>query len=190
MPRFAYHFFHASDDPVRQAERFVAAVKPHGLLPGDNLVMDLEATRSDGSNDGVSASVVAERARTFLHTANGLAPNHRVLVYTNPGFAGTGACAGLDPWYLWVAHYGVSSPDGAEALVALDVLAVHRLAGGHRPFQRHRGAAAQLHPHAQVPVGQPSRAHPQRGRRWREAPRPSVTHHDRSPRAHPRRGRL
>ena len=110
MPRFAYHFFHASDDPVRQAERFVAAVKPHGLLPGDNLVMDLEATRSDGSNDGVSASVVAERARTFLHTANGLAPNHRVLVYTNPGFADTGACAGLDLWYLWVAHYGVSSP--------------------------------------------------------------------------------
>jgi GH25 family lysozyme M1 (1,4-beta-N-acetylmuramidase) len=24
MPRFGYHFFHASDDPVQQAERFVA----------------------------------------------------------------------------------------------------------------------------------------------------------------------
>jgi len=33
MPRFGYQFFHASDDPVRQAERFVATVKPHGLLP-------------------------------------------------------------------------------------------------------------------------------------------------------------
>ncbi len=109
MPRFAYHFFHASDNPVKQAERLVAAVKPHGLLPGDNLVMDLEATNSSGSNDGVSPSVVAERARTFLHTANGLAPNHRVLLYTNPGFAETGACAGLNPWALWVADYGVSS---------------------------------------------------------------------------------
>jgi lysozyme len=110
MPRFGYHFFHASDDPVQQAERFVATVKPHGLLPGDNLVMDLEATSSSGSNDGVNPATVAERARTFLHTANYLAPNHRVLVYTNPGFAETGACAGLEPWFLWVANYGVSAP--------------------------------------------------------------------------------
>jgi GH25 family lysozyme M1 (1,4-beta-N-acetylmuramidase) len=77
MPRFAYHFFHASDDPAHQAERFVATVKPDGLLPGDNLVLDLEATGSSGSNDGVAASVVAEYARTFMNTANGLAPDHR-----------------------------------------------------------------------------------------------------------------
>jgi GH25 family lysozyme M1 (1,4-beta-N-acetylmuramidase) len=51
MPRFGYHYFHASDDPVKQAERFVATMKPHGLLPGDNLVLDLEATESNGSND-------------------------------------------------------------------------------------------------------------------------------------------
>ena len=110
MPRFAYHFFHASDDPAHQAERFVATVKPHGLLPGDNLVMDLEATDSSGSNDGVAPSVVAERARTFLTTLGGLAPSHRVLVYTNPGFAETGACAGMAWWGLWVADYGVSAP--------------------------------------------------------------------------------
>ena len=53
---------------------------------------------------------MAERARTILHTANSLAPTHRVLVCTNPGFAGTGACAGLEPWFLWVANYGVSAP--------------------------------------------------------------------------------
>ena len=53
---------------------------------------------------------VADRARTFLNTANGLAPDHRVLVYTNPGFAQIGACAGLNLWFLWVADYGVSSP--------------------------------------------------------------------------------
>ena len=51
MPRFGYHYFHASDDPVEQPERFVATMKPHGLLPGDNLVLDLEATESNGSND-------------------------------------------------------------------------------------------------------------------------------------------
>lgn len=31
MPRFGYHYFHASDDPVKQAERFVATIKQHGL---------------------------------------------------------------------------------------------------------------------------------------------------------------
>ncbi len=36
MPRFGYHFFHASDDPVQQAGRFVATVKPDGLA-GANL---------------------------------------------------------------------------------------------------------------------------------------------------------
>jgi lysozyme len=110
MPRFGYHFFHASDDPVAQAERLVATVKPHGLLPGDNLVLDLEPTSSNGRNDNVAPATVAERARTFLGHVNGLAPEHRVLVYTNPSFAGTGACAGLNPWFLWIADYGVSAP--------------------------------------------------------------------------------
>jgi lysozyme len=110
MPRFGYHFFHAADDPAEQAARLVSAVRAHGLLPGDNLVLDLEPTRTDGSNDGVAAATVAQRARTCLNHANSLAPGHRVLVYTNPSFAGTGACAGLSPWFLWVAHYGVSAP--------------------------------------------------------------------------------
>jgi lysozyme len=110
LPRFAYHFFHAAEDPVAQARRFVAAVKPHGLLAGDNLVLDLEATESNGTNDGESPGAVSERARQFLNTVNGLAPGHRVLVYTSPSFAETGACAGLGSWFLWIANYGVSRP--------------------------------------------------------------------------------
>src|SRR5581483_8195574 len=54
MPRYAYHFFRAALDPVQQAAFFVAAVKRHGLLPGDNLVYDGEATRPDGTNDGLA----------------------------------------------------------------------------------------------------------------------------------------
>jgi GH25 family lysozyme M1 (1,4-beta-N-acetylmuramidase) len=30
MPRFGYHYFHAFDGPVKQAEQFVATIKPHG----------------------------------------------------------------------------------------------------------------------------------------------------------------
>jgi lysozyme len=110
VPRFAYHFFHASDDPTAQAERLVSTVKAHGLLAGDNFLCDLEATEKDGSNDHVAPATVAARARTFLNKVNALAPGHRVLLYTNPAFAKAGNCAGLEPWFLWLASYGVSKP--------------------------------------------------------------------------------
>lgn len=104
LPRFAYHYLHPRDNPADQARFFVDAVRARGLLPGDNLVMDLE------TSDGLAPPVVASRARTFLHTANGLAPGHRVLVYTNPSFAAEGNCSGLSPWFLWIANYGVLHP--------------------------------------------------------------------------------
>jgi hypothetical protein len=65
-------------------------IKPQGLLSGDNVILDLEATESNGANDNEAPATVAERARTFLSTADGLAPGHRVPVCTNPGFAETG----------------------------------------------------------------------------------------------------
>lgn len=110
IPRFAYHYFHASDNPEDQAAHLVSTVKKHGLLPGDNLLLDLEATASDGRNDHIAPATVASRAKACLHAINTLAPNHRVLVYTSPSFAETGACAGLEPWFLWLASYGVSKP--------------------------------------------------------------------------------
>ena len=105
MPRFAYHFFHPDQDPHLQAEFFTDAVKRHGLLPGDNLVMDLEVT------GGLPAAGVAARGAAFLHAVNAMAEGHRVLVYTFPAFARAGNCAGMDPWHLWIANYGVPAPD-------------------------------------------------------------------------------
>jgi GH25 family lysozyme M1 (1,4-beta-N-acetylmuramidase) len=110
LPRFAYHFFHASDDPAKQAERFVSTVKTHGLLAGDNLVLDLEATESNGTNDHVAPATVAARGRQFLEHLDRLVSGTRVLVYTNPSFAEAGNCAGMNSWALWIAHYGVSKP--------------------------------------------------------------------------------
>jgi lysozyme len=104
MPRFSYHFFHAREDPAAQAERFVATVKEHGLLPGDNFVMDLETA------DGMAPEFIAGAGVTFLHAVNELAPGHRVLAYTYPAFAQTGACAGMDAWHLWIANYQVRTP--------------------------------------------------------------------------------
>jgi lysozyme len=111
MPRFAYHFFHASEDPVAQAERLVATVRTHGLLPGDNFVWDIEATDNDtGLNDEEAPAVTAARARQGLQHVNALAPGHRVLPYMGPAFAEAGHSAGLEAWYLWLADYGVSTP--------------------------------------------------------------------------------
>lgn len=110
LPRFAYHFFRAAEDPVEQARFFVATVKQHGLLPGDNLFADFESTGDDGLNDGVHPAVFASRAVTFLRTVNSLAPGHRVLPYMNTSFGEAGNGAGMASWFLWLASYGVQSP--------------------------------------------------------------------------------
>jgi lysozyme len=110
MPRFAYHFFHAADDPIAQARHFVSTVQGAELLAGDNFVADFEAT-SGLLNDGVPSAEFAERGVAFLHEVNALAPGHRVLPYMNPSFARAGNSAGMGAWYLWVADYGVLSPD-------------------------------------------------------------------------------
>lgn len=105
MPRFAYHFFHPGQDPVKQAEFFISTVKQHGLLPGDNLVLDLEIS------DGLHPREVTRNGIGFLHVVNKLAPHHRVLVYTYPGFAEEGNCEFMESWFLWIANYGVLEPD-------------------------------------------------------------------------------
>ena len=103
--RFAYHFAHPSTDPLSQADTLTTVVRQQGLKPGDHFVLDLEET------DGMPASHVSQWAQAFCHRINRANPAHRVLVYTYPGFTQGGAVtAGLDPWHLWIANYGVSRP--------------------------------------------------------------------------------
>lgn len=111
LPRFAYHFFHASQDAESQAEHLVATVKARGLLPGDNFVWDFEATDPDsGLNDDVAPDLAARRAVTGLQAVNRLAPGHRVLPYMDYSFAAAGHGQGMQSWFLWLASYGVSVP--------------------------------------------------------------------------------
>jgi len=94
FPRFAYLFFHAGQDPVVQAAHLIAAVKAHGLLPGDHFVLDLESTSPDDQlNDGLTPAQCAPRAVECLHHINSLAPDHRVLPYMNPAWAESGGSA-------------------------------------------------------------------------------------------------
>jgi len=115
LPRYAYGFFHASEDPAAQAARLVATAKAHGLLPGDNFVLDFEETVSgSGENDGIPAARCAPLAVACLRTVNELAPGHRVLPYMNPAWARAGGSAGMGSWHPWLADYGVSRPDVPE----------------------------------------------------------------------------
>lgn len=117
LPRFAYHYFRAAAHPEDQARFFVQTVKQHGLVQGDNFVFDNEATREDGSNDGMHPSEVARRGVIFLHHVNALAPGHRVLNYSNTAYIKAGNCAGMSAWHLWVADYGVLHPEVADPWV-------------------------------------------------------------------------
>jgi lysozyme len=118
MPRYAYLYFRAGQDPVVQAAHLVATVKGHGLLPGDNFVLDLEETISgSGENDGLPARLVARRAIECLHRINALAPGHRVLPYMNPAWGHAGGSAGMASWFPWIADYGVTRPEVPEPWV-------------------------------------------------------------------------
>lgn len=111
FPRFAYCFFHAGQDPVIQAVHLVSVVRGRGLLPGDNFVLDLEPTVRDAMlNDGLTPAQCAPRAVRCLQEVNKLAPGHRVLPYMSPAWARAGGSAGMGPWHLWHAEYGVSGP--------------------------------------------------------------------------------
>lgn len=112
LPRFAYHFFHAAEDPRRQAEHLVSTARRHGLLPGDNFVLDVESTvPGELLNDGIPPFTCAARAVHCLHQINTLAPGHRVLPYMNPAWARAGGSADMGSWFLWIANYGVLAPD-------------------------------------------------------------------------------
>lgn len=105
--RGAYHFFHASVDPLKQADWFLKTVGdfPPGTLPP---ILDLE-------KKDASANKTQSRAGTWIKTvekATGLKP----ILYTSPSFwseklAAYGAFDWtLNTYPLWLAHYGVAAP--------------------------------------------------------------------------------
>jgi len=105
--RGAYHYFHASVDPIKQADWFLKTVGDFssGTLPP---ILDLE-------KKDASANKTQSRAGTWIKTvekATGLKP----ILYTSPGFwAEKLAAWGAFDWTvnhypLWLAHYGVAAP--------------------------------------------------------------------------------
>jgi lysozyme len=100
IPRGAYHFFHFNDDPVAQAEFFLASAAPNAgdLLPA----VDVEVT--DGVTD---VTRLVDALSAFITRVEQAMAGKRMLVYTgfgfwNASFHGSDAFAGHP---LWIAEY-------------------------------------------------------------------------------------
>ena len=104
VPRGAYHFFHPSDDPTTQANKFL---KVMGTLAATDLppVLDWEVT------DNVSNALQISRAQTFLNVvekATGRIP----VIYVAPAFWNAlGNPSAFARYPLFIANYGVSCPE-------------------------------------------------------------------------------
>jgi len=92
-----------ANDPIAEAEHFLAMVNAHPAKPGDLLVLDLEVT------DGKSPEEVNAWAKAWLahvRAKTGVKP----MIYSGWAFADA-YLKGLGEYPLWVAHY--SKPKGA-----------------------------------------------------------------------------
>ncbi|MEH6415834.1 glycoside hydrolase family 25 protein [Pseudomonas sp. CGJS7] len=134
--RGAYHFYETHDDPVTQANWFVANV---GALGAGDLppVVDIESYNGDYGGNSVAANL-----QIWLDTVE-TALGRRPMIYTNPSFWQQTVGAGFSGYPLWIAEYGVSAPtvptdwsrwnlwqysqsgsvDGVDGSVDLDVFA-------------------------------------------------------------------
>ncbi|MET7334972.1 GH25 family lysozyme [Nonomuraea sp. NPDC005650] len=95
--RGAYHFGHPRNNPIAEAEYFLAMVNSQPAKAGDLLVLDLEAT------DGRSVAEVNAWAKAWLShvkAKTGITP----MIYSGWNFANTYG-KGLAQYPLWVAHY-------------------------------------------------------------------------------------
>ena len=100
--RGAYHFFRPQTDAMAQAAHFLRTVP---LAPGDlPPVLDVEVT------DGRSLDVVAAGVRTWLQEVE-RATGRRPIIYTRASFWTAQMGGGYGGYPLWVAHYGVASPN-------------------------------------------------------------------------------
>lgn len=98
VARGAYHFGHPKNDPVKEADYFLKAVRAQGIQPGDILALDLEVTDGRSSDD---VNAWAKRWLEHVTRQTGVRP----FLYTSWSFAQENG-EGLGDYPLWVAHYG------------------------------------------------------------------------------------
>lgn len=98
----AYHYPHMANDPVAEADKFLAQVK---WQPGDIIVLDWEGY--DDANKGVSTSRQLAYRDAWLKYVKSKMPDHKVGMYCNKaywtGIDKTSNCGD----FLWIATGGL-----------------------------------------------------------------------------------
>ena len=96
LRRGAYHFYHPTRDPLKQANNFIRNVT---LLPGDFApVVDFEVT------NGQSETVIVNGLRQWLET---IEEHYKVrpIIYTNRNLYRRYISGNFDEYPLWIADY-------------------------------------------------------------------------------------
>jgi len=103
MLRGAYHFYESKDDPVTQANNFIAAV---GSLAVGDLppVVDIEVNKGSFGNTTLAANL-----QIWLNTVE-QALGRTPMIYTGPSFWNQNMNNSFSRYALWIAQYGVSHP--------------------------------------------------------------------------------
>ncbi|MCT7975927.1 GH25 family lysozyme [Laspinema olomoucense] len=102
LPRGAYHFYRAKQDPRAQADIFLKTVK----LEANDLppVLDIEST------DGVGASSIIRDITTWIEIVE-KETKRRPIIYTFPSFwERIGDPKIFTDYPLWIAHYQTNNP--------------------------------------------------------------------------------
>jgi lysozyme len=104
MVRGAYQFFRPAQDPVAQADLFLAKLNQYGALGAGDLpaILDVETV------DGVAAATIRARMQTWLTRVQN-ATGKKPMIYTAAFMAST-IGTGFSGYPLWVANYGVTCP--------------------------------------------------------------------------------
>ena len=105
IQRGAYHFFRSSKDGELQARNFINTVGElrHSDLPP---VLDIETIHL-----GCSRKLLNQRALQWLKTVSE-AYGRKAIVYSSESFIRDMLDKEItDNYPIWIAHYGVSSPD-------------------------------------------------------------------------------
>jgi lysozyme len=102
--RGAYHFFRPEDDPIEQANFFLATAK---LEPGDlPAVLDVELDKD------LPAETLVEDVLAWLHHVEA-ATGTKPILYSSLHFIERYLDAELDPYPLWLADYTEIAPEAA-----------------------------------------------------------------------------
>lgn len=96
-----YHFFRGDVNPLSQANHFIKTIS--GTSADCKLAIDLESTNGLGKSD------LTTNAITFLEEVK-RQTGKEVVVYTYSNFAQTSIDNRLSVYPLWIANYGVNTP--------------------------------------------------------------------------------